>query len=166
MAMTLAEIKRKADAGNMYLELVERFGSQGADIPERFRGVRRVLRSASFGLVLEFGSKESRLVIDSAKLVECDGHSLTVYNAGHRELTEEERSILDQWRAFEKDYWNKNPFGNGPWVYRKKFFKDHGYPYMAGYDIVQGKKYLEHEDKVLDMQVRGIPVCRYNVVLA
>lgn len=167
MAMTLADIKRKANSGNMFLELVEWKGKQGNDIPERIRGLREVLRANSVGLILKTNSgEESSLDILSAKLVECDGDVLTVFEPAHRALTAKERNLLNQWKEFEQDYWNKNPFGNGPWIYRKKFFKDHGYQYLDGYKVVQGKKYLQHEDKVYDTQVRGNVVCKYNVVFA
>ena len=167
MAMTLAEIKRKADAGNMFLELVERFGKSGDAIPEKFRGLRHVLRSASFGLVVETNTgEESRLVINGAKLVEYDCNCLTVYDAGYRELTKAEQNVLEQWNAFQKEYEKKNPYGSGAWVHRKHFFKEKGYPYMDGYETVHGKKYHCTENKVRDTQVRGNVVCKYNVVFA
>lgn len=167
MTMTLAEIKRKANSGNMFLELVERFGKRGTDIPERLQGLREVLGANSVGLILKCASgEETSLDIRSAKLVECDGKTLTVFEPAHRELTDEERNILNQWKNFEQDYYEKNPFGNGAWIYRKKFFKDKGYQYLDGYDVVQGKKYLQHEDKVYDTQVRGEAVLVYNVTFA
>jgi len=167
MGVSLAEIKRKANNGNMFLEVLERFGKSGTDIPERLRGVRKVLRANSVGLIIETCTgEESTLDIRSSKLVEFDGKTLTVFQPGHRALTEEEQKVMRKWREFERDYEEKNPFGNGAWIHRKKFFKDEGYPYLDGYQVVQGKKYLQHEDTIYDTQVRGDAILVYKVTFA
>lgn len=51
--MTLAELKRNANSGKMKLELIERYGETGDDIIERLRGIRKVLRANTVGLILE-----------------------------------------------------------------------------------------------------------------
>ena len=80
---TLAEFKRDAATGKMSLELVERFGS--TDIIERLQGIRKIskVRTAAVILVNQNGA-ESELRFDSAKLVDYDGESLTIYNPGKR----------------------------------------------------------------------------------
>ena len=80
---TLAQLKRDADSGRMSVMLLWRFGKTGNDIPREMRGVRKVFRANSVGLVLEFNGKESTLYTDSAKLVEYDGKTLTFYRAGY-----------------------------------------------------------------------------------
>lgn len=40
---TLADFKRDAASGKIKLELVERYGKTGEEIPERIRGIRIVI---------------------------------------------------------------------------------------------------------------------------
>lgn len=109
---TLAQLKRDADSGRMSVMLLWRFGKTGNDIPREMRGVRKVFRANSVGLVLEFNGKESTLYTDSAKLVEYDGKTLTFYRAGYRSPTAEERFVLNTWKTMEDEYIKKNPFGD------------------------------------------------------
>lgn len=40
---TLADFKRDAASGKIKLEMVERYGKTGEEIPERYRGIRTVM---------------------------------------------------------------------------------------------------------------------------
>ena len=90
---TLTQLKRDADSGRMSVMLLWRFGKTGNDIPREMRGVRKVFRANSVGLVLELNGKESTLYTDSAKLVEYDGKMLTFYRAGYRPPTQNSLSL-------------------------------------------------------------------------
>lgn len=39
---TLADFKRDAASGKIKLEMVERYGKTGEEIPERYRGIRTI----------------------------------------------------------------------------------------------------------------------------
>lgn len=39
---TLADFKRDAASGKIKLEMVERYGKTGEEIPERYRGIRAI----------------------------------------------------------------------------------------------------------------------------
>lgn len=162
--LTLAELKRHANKGNMYLEMLERFDKTGDAIPENFRGIRKVIKVNTVGLVLQnIDGTESRLDLKSAKLTDYDGITLTLYAIGERKPTAEEQTLLDEWYSIEKDYYKRNPMGNVYWK-QKEFFGRSPYPYMSGFDCYCGsKRYQYHTGMVLDRQVRGKVILRYKV---
>ena len=161
---TLAQLKRDADSGRMSVMLLWRFGKTGNDIPREMRGVRKVFRANSVGLVLEFNGKESTLYTDSAKLVEYDGKTLTFYRAGYRSPTAEERFVLNTWKTMEDEYIKKNPFGDC-FGKRKAYFDSSTCPWMDGINKIRGKRYCPEKDKVLDFSVRGEMILRYEVYI-
>ena len=92
---TLAELRRDARSGRMSVEMLEWYGKTGEDIKPILRGIRKVEGANSVALLLKNNEgNTSELRIKYATLVEYDGENLTVYDAGHRNLTEEEKKIL------------------------------------------------------------------------
>ena len=160
--MKLADLKRDAAGGKIKLELVERYGKTGEEIPERIRGIRTVSKINTVAIFLaNADGVESELRFDSAKLVEYDGKSLTIYERGERDLTEQEQKILADWQKIENDYYQKNPHGDAYWK-KKDYFKNCPCPWLAGYETVRGKCY-KYNGKVIDNQVRGNAILKYNV---
>ena len=160
--MKLADLKRDAASGKIKLELVERYGKTGEEIPERIRGIRTVSKINTVAIFLaNADGVESELRFDSAKLVEYDGKSLTIYERGERDLTEQEQKILADWQKIEDDYYQRNPHGDAYWK-KKDYFKNCPCPWLAGYETVRGK-YYKYNGKVLDNQVRGNAILKYNV---
>lgn len=160
--MKLADLKRDAASGKIKFELVERYGKTGEEIPERIRGIRTVSRINTVAIFLaNADGVESELRFDSAKLVEYDGKSLTIYERGERDLTEQEQKILADWQKIEDDYYQRNPHGDAYWK-KKDYFKNCPCPWLAGYETVRGK-YYKYNGKVLDNQVRGNAILKYNV---
>ena len=101
----LADFIRDAKRGNMSMELAEWYGKTGDEIPERLRGIRRVVRQNSVALFLQSPQgTESELRYGAASLNEYDGKTFTVYNPGFRPLTDKEKKILDEWRELEAYY--------------------------------------------------------------
>ena len=49
---TLADLKRDTKNKNMSLELIERFGKTGNEIPERLRGTRHISKTQTNGIYL------------------------------------------------------------------------------------------------------------------
>lgn len=159
---TLAQFKRDAASGKIKLELVERYGKTGEEIPERIRGIRTVSRINTVAIFLaNEDGVESELRFDSAKLVEYDGKSLTIYERGERDLTEQEQKILADWQKIEDDYYKQNPYGNSYWK-KKDYFKKCPCPWLNGYETVKGK-YYNYNGKILDNQIRGKAILKYNV---
>ena len=160
--MTLAELKRDAAAGKIAFELTERFGKTGEDIPEGLRGIRTVQKVNSVAIfLLNKKGKSSELRFDSAKLVEYDGKSLTIYEAGERPLTEQEKNILAEWQKIQDDYCKKYPYSNCYWE-KKGYFKNCPCPWLAGYETIRGKKYL-YNGLVRDNRVRGDAILKYKI---
>ena len=162
--MTLAALKRNANSGKMKMEIIERYGKTGDDIIERLRGVRKVLRANSVALILQnLSGEESEMRIQSAKLIDYDGDFLTIYEVGERDLTEQEKAVLDEWQRIEKEYYEKNPYGEAYWK-KVSYFEKCPCPWMSGFDTVNGKKY-QHNGKVRDNQIRGAAILKYKVYM-
>ena len=159
---TLAQLKRDADSGRMSVMLLWRFGATGDSIPQNLRGIRKIIRANSVGLIIETNGQESMLHIASAKLIDYDGKILTVYRPAYRPVTAEERFVLNTWNSYETQYFQKNPFGN-TYGKRKEYFASSRCPWMDGITKKNGKLYLAHKDKVLDQSVRGDMALQYEV---
>ena len=161
--MTLAQLKRDAKAG-MSLELIERFG--GCDekhIPDRMKGSRKVIGQNTVALkLLNHDGKESELRLDNAKLTEYTGDTLTIYTAGYRPLTDQERAVLDEGIRRGREYEEKYPSCSGYWI-KKSFYEKSDCPWMEGYDYIRGMKYDSSKDMIHDSHVRGDAILKYRV---
>lgn len=159
---TLADLKREAASGKIRFEMVERYGETGDAIPERCRGIRAVEKVNTVAILLKATDGiTSELRFDSAKLVEYDGESLTIYKRGERELTKQEQKILADWQKIEDDYYKQNPYGDAYWK-KKDYFKHCPCPWLAGYKTVRGK-YYNYSGKIIDNQVRGNVILKYRI---
>lgn len=165
--MTLTQLKRDANSGKLTLELIERFGKTGENIPNTLRGMRKVTGSNSVGIFLQNeNGQTSELTIKSAKLVEYTNDMLLIYEAGEREPTEEERRVLNEWDKLEKEYYKNNPYGDTFWK-KKLYFQNSICPWMSGFsDTIRGKRYQMHNQKVLDNKLRGNIILKYKVYRA
>ena len=108
----------------------------------------------------------SNLDFPPAKLIEYDGKSLTIYERGERDLTEQEQKILADWQKIEDDYYKQNPYGDAYWkklaLKQKDYFKKCPCPWLNGYETVKGK-YYNYNGKILDNQIRGKAILKYRV---
>ena len=161
--MTLADFKRDVVNRKIKLELVERFGKTGESISERCRGIRTIQSVNTVGIVLETtDGLSSILFFPPAKLIDYDGKSLTIYDRGERDLTEQERKILVDWQKIEDDYYKQNPYGDAYWK-KKDYFKSCPCPWLDGHEAIRGKRYNFNTGKVIDSQIRGNAILKYNV---
>lgn len=159
---TLADFKRDVKSGKIKLEMVERYGKTGEEIPERCRGIRAIQSVNTVGIMLEtIDGLTSNLDFPPAKLIEYDGKSLTIYERGERDLTEQEQKILADWQKIEDDYYKQNPYGDAYWK-KKDYFKKCPCPWLNGYETVKGK-YYNYNGKILDNQIRGKAILKYRV---
>lgn len=161
--MTLAKLKRDAQSGTIKFEMTERYGKTGEEIPERCRGIRSVSKVNTVAIVLVTADgKESELRLGSAKLIEYDGKSLTIYEPGERDVTAEEQAVLDGAKKISERHFAVNPYGNGGFWECKQFFKDSPCPWMCGYETVRGKRY-NYNGKVIDNSIKGKAILRYTI---
>ena len=157
------EFMRRAGAGNMSLELIEWYGKTGDGIPERLRGVRKVVRKNSRFVVLRnTDGSELSLELFASALMQCDGKILTVYAPLQRDLTLEEQNVLEGWREREAKYYQDNPYGDAFWQ-MKSYFKNSPCPWMSGFEVIKGQRYLSHNNKVLDRHFKGPEILKYKV---
>ena len=165
---TLAELKREAKTGNMYLEMVYRFGS---DIPEKLKGKRKVIGSNSVSIsLLTTDGRKSELRLEKASLVEYDGEMLTIYGAGSRELNEKEQDIVNEWKKITstKEYKEKaynDAISDGSITYWKEkiFFKDKGALYLMGVEKQKGLLYDFNANLIIDENIKGKKELQYKV---
>ena len=103
--MTIAGLKRDANTGALFGELVFRFGACGEEIPERLKGKRRLVRSNSVGVFFQNADgAESELRLPRKNLFEYSGDCLRIYSPGLRDLTDDERALLSTWKKKEAEY--------------------------------------------------------------
>lgn len=166
---TLADLKRDANTGKMSLFMLEWHGNVGEKIPARCKGIRKVLKANSVGLIVAInnvptnGRTESTLHIESAKLVDYDGEYLTYYATGMREPTKEELAVREEWLRINEEYCRRNPMGDN-YYQMMQYFSQSKYPYMSGLNKVNGKEYLHHNGMVVDKAVRGHVMLKYRVI--
>lgn len=160
---TLAELKRESNTGRLSMEMIEWYGKTGDDIPERLRGIRKVKRSNSVAIILlNNNGAESELRIDSAKLMDYDGESLIIYNAGEREPNAEERAVLEEVKKIYDKY--ADTYNGGYWQV-KSYYKTCPCPWMDGCDTIRGKRYQTYNGKVRDNSIKGDVMIRYKVYM-
>ena len=161
MKKTLAEFKRECQTRQICLELVERFGKTGSEIPARCRGVREIFQTNTVGVLLVNSEGEkSELSYPAASLFEYNGNSIIIYERGERNLTEQEKSILAQWKSIEEEYFRVNPCGDSFWKC-KNFFETCPCPWLSGFSTVKGKTF--RNGKVIDSKIRGKAILKYIV---
>lgn len=149
--MTKAQFIRDIANGNMSAEMVYRFGEE---IPERLKGVRPLLRSNSVAVFFRNADgRESELRLPKANLFEYDGERLKIYRGGERELTEKERSAMNEWKEIDKTI----PIYENSYWRHKKFFIDRDMEYLLGYGTVKGKRLVwrNNSPMVYDEAIRG-----------
>lgn len=156
--MTLAQLKRDADAGILYLELLERGKQVGNDIPERLRGIAQVTKSYSKGIYMQRGKcDESALEIRYASLIDYSNDYLIVYDAGVRFPTKEELNVLAEYEKLKsEDTFSAKISAN-------TFINNSRYPWMRGLKEIRGKYYMPQHNLIRDSKIKGRVALKYKV---
>jgi PAS domain-containing protein len=165
---TLAELKREAKTGQYQAKMIYRYGE---DIPEKLSGWRQIIDSNSVAIfLLNNEGKKSELNIKAASLIDYDGEHLTIYNAGERELNEEEKAIMEEWNKiaatpeYQTQAQNDAYTDGSTTFYQKKyFFTGRGFTYLLGYDEQGGKKYNHNTKKVRCNNIKGDKIMQYEI---
>lgn len=165
MIKTLKQLKRDAQNGGLFLELVERYGST-ENIRENMKGKREVMGANTVAIFLKnTDGLKSELRFDAASLIEYTDETLTVYAPGERDLTAEEESFLSEWARIEQEYIKQNPYSDTYWK-KKFYFEKSPFQYLNGWDKVRGKRFDRNSRKVIDNSIKGQAILRYNVHFA
>ena len=166
MTYTLAELKRLAKQNILEANMVYRFGNS---IPERLKGFRKIIDANSVGIMfLNNDGKKSTLDILGASLIHWDDNSLSIFNPGERELTQEELEVMNQWKNIENTPQHKQQAENdmltdGSLTFwqKRNFFTNKGYEYLH---IGNNKKAYNHNtNKVKDSTVKGDLIIKYEL---
>lgn len=162
--MTFAQFKRDAASGIIALEMVERFGKVGEEIPSRLHGIRTFSKVGAKVMALRNqNGEDSRLEITSANLFEYDGETVCIYNAGERPLTEEERKVWEHSIEVQNKAYEENPYSSSCGYYqRKDYVAGSSCPWMIGGETIRGKRF-DYRDTVRDNAVRGKLILKYKV---
>lgn len=173
---TLAQLKRDSKSGKIWMKCVEAQGRTGKDIPESMRNPRRLIDANSVDIFfLTPDGDTSACPARRANLIEYTDEGLTVYSFGFRDLTAEEKKVMDEWKTIEnseeyQESCRRDVLSDGSSSYwRKKwFFNDRNMPWLFTYDGISkyGKEYDEAKGKVKDLNVRGDVILRYVIVNA
>ena len=171
---TRTELFREAKDGKITLELIERYGKR--DLSPRFAGKRKIGKVQSNGMYLVNGEGEkSFLELPRASMMEYDGKELRVYNPGYREMTNQEKAVMEEWNKIQntEDYKKRaiaDLYSDGSSTYwqKEKFFMERGMEHLTG-DLCKGAKldfyrYSEGEKEcILDEKVKGMAILVYKV---
>jgi uncharacterized protein YifE (UPF0438 family) len=157
---TLAELKREANAQSISAEMIYRYGEE---IPERLRGIRKATRANTVAVFFQNSDgRESELSIKAASLIDYDGETLTIYEAGKREPNAEEKAILQAYEKAKAEHEKNNPFSDGYW-HKVSFFNKHkDFQYLAGFETVRGKRY-NYDGTITDNAIKGAAIIKYKI---
>ena len=166
---TLADLKRDAKSGTLESRMILRCGS--TDIPEQLQGWRRIVDSNSVAIfVLRHDGRKSELPLKKASLVEYDGSTLTVFSAGLRDLTEQEKRVMDGWkRIASTDEYKERAIndaytdGSSTYYQEKWYFENAGFGYLMGCKEERGMRRDFATGKIFDDKVKGEVVMRYEI---
>lgn len=165
MAKSLSELKRNAMEKKIEMRLSP-VGMWSDGLPERLQGWRKAISANSNSITLLNGEgRESKLYIDCASLIEYDNNRLTVYAAGLRELTDNEKKIINEWSAVQKERAEKYPYSDDYWA-KKSFFEQRKAEHLLGYEYIRGCKYDYNTGKVYDKKIKGNVQLQYEIRVA
>lgn len=99
----------------------------------------------------------SYLEIPRASRVEYDGKTLKIYEAGERELTDKEKSIMNGWTEIKA----KNP--DASYSKMLMYFSNNKATHLIGNSTVKEMKYNRKTGKVWDARVKGKLELEYEV---
>lgn len=164
MKKTLADLKRDAKSGKMFLQLFSRYGKTAEEIPERLQGIRPVVDCNTVAIFLQNRNGEkSEMRLGAASLTDYTGETLTIYNPGKREPNEEEAATLAAAAAARKEYQEKNPYSES-YYFMKDYYKKSAFPYLDGFTTAKGKRYTN--GLIIDNSIKGEKILVYNVIFA
>lgn len=160
--MTLAQLKREANAQSISAEMIYRYGKE---IPERLRGIRKATRANTVSIFFQNADgSESELHIRAASLIDYDGETLTIYEAGRREMTDQEQKIVYEANTERKRYEEKYPHSES-WFVTSAFIRKN-YPdfeYLTGHETKRGKR-KNYDGTITDNAIKGEAIIKYRII--
>ncbi len=114
--------------------------------------------------------KDSELPIGRASLVEYDGNNLTLYNAGYRDLNDNERKVMNEWQEHcktkeykQKENIDKNIDTSMSYWDKLAFLEKRNMEHLMGTDKKCGLIYIARLNKVQDDSLKGDICMKYEI---
>ena len=153
------------------MKMVRR-GTPPETIPADYSVVRYAVKVQSNSFALnedKTATKGSRLDWPKASLMEYDGKTLTIYKPGRRDLTPEEKAIIDgEPKDDKQDEIDMLSDGSTMFYRRKSYYQNSGHFYLFGTERTGGKR-LTHDQnrnpKIEEDAIRGDISLVYEVVI-
>lgn len=159
MKKTFAQLKKNLTIGNKLKCLEHNIR------PERVGQVNEVVKKSGVAVFTLQNGKEVRLEYPgSANLVEYENNTFSFYEAGYRELTEEERKHIENMNARI----NESEFGN-PYFIKQGYTKEHGCEHLLGSGTVRGmrydsNRYRRNEPCIQDNSIKGEKLYSFEIL--
>lgn len=155
--MNLSDLKRKLMIGTA-LKLI------GFKIPfsvnnNNLNKIRYVVKIQSNGIYLnedKTATKGSFLEYPKASLLEVTEKGFKIFEAGERDLTDEEKKIKENEPKDEEQNKIDMMTDTNTMFYRKKrYYMESGFFYLFGTEKQQGKRYCFNDKKIIDDNIKG-----------
>ena len=161
MNKSLSDLKRDLKLGTKVI-LLERFGKQ---VNEE----REVGKVQSNSIAFKKGNGLSWLDYPKASLLSYDGNTFTIYEAGYRDLTEHEQSVLNNRpskRPENRERVEQEVLTDGSSFYYqdKAYFKNLDMQYLDGFEEVRGLRLDKNNQKIRDNSIKGAVILKYKIV--
>ncbi len=166
---SIAELKRNAKSQLYEAKMVLRNGS--TDIPEKLQGWRKIVNANSRSIFfLNNEGKESELLIERASIVEYDENSLTIYNAGYRDLNDSERKVMEELQEHcktkeykQKENIDRNIDTSMSYWDKLAFLEKRNMLHLMGAGKKCGMVYIARLNKVQDDKIKGDICIKYKI---
>lgn len=165
MKYSLAEFKRLAQQGNMYLMLVERYGVPEESLPPDLQGVRPVVSVNSTGIILANQyDHRTVLTLERSSLVDIDDKYISIYDPLVREPTPEEHKLLEEAYNYANSksgtpdnikYWLRMKYLEGKEALYLMGRKQKGKPYLSAW-------YNRNKLCIKDARYKGNRILKYE----
>ena len=169
MNKTLTELKRELKVGTKLKVLYH------AVNPHTEGNIKTITKTQTNAIytVCEQDSKneEIRLELPTACLLEYVDDVFVIYEVGARELNEQEKAIMNEWKELENKPENIKQSeidmlsdGSTMFYKKKSFFNNKGFSYLMGFDEEKGCKYDFNTKQIRDKSIKGTISMQYVLV--
>ena len=166
---SVAQLKRDAQSGQFSAQMLIRCGTD--NIPPRLQGYRKIVGCNSVSLFFQCqDGNVSELALPRASLIEYDGDTLTTYYAGYRDLTAEEKKVMQGWKEkastpefraqAEADAMTD---GSSTYWAEVAYFSKAGYKYLMGTEKERGMRWDWNKEQIQDERIKGAVCMKYEI---
>lgn len=170
---TFKDLMNDVKSETFRLRRIERFGEK--EICEPAKVIK--VQTRNIQIASEDGTNRRWIDFPNASLVEYDGKTLTIYEAGLRDFNDEEKKVWDEWKEIENRPENvkqayEDSYTDGTTMFYKEkyFFEDKGFKYLLCYADHKGKWYDTNESrgmeygKIRDSKIKGDVILKYEII--